>query len=145
MSNVSFNASFNVLLLWLTKRMSATWATIATVLCLDLTALFSMSRALMGDEAHPVTLEQYLGLALAALAMWVYNLEGERDRDGRQVEGPHAFESRPPTMASYAADRATFTGRASFHASRRTTGTGTAGGSMGASRDSAGMQPDQLT
>ena len=30
-----FNVSFNVLLLWLTKRMSATWATIATVLGLD--------------------------------------------------------------------------------------------------------------
>ena len=109
-----FNASFNVLLLWLTKRMSATWATIATVLCLDLTALFSMSRALMGDEAQPVTLEQYLGLILAALAMWVYNLQPEKDRDGHIVEGAHAFESRPPTLASFAGDRASFTGRASF-------------------------------
>jgi len=48
--------SFNVLLLWLTKRMSATWATIATVLCLDLTCLFSMSPVLLGDEAQPVTI-----------------------------------------------------------------------------------------
>ena len=40
--------------------MSATWATIATVLCLDLTALFSMSPALMGEQAQPVTLQQYL-------------------------------------------------------------------------------------
>lgn len=111
-----FNVSFNVLLLWLTKRMSATWATIATVLCLDLTSLFSMSRALMGDEAHPVTLEQYLGLVIAALAMWVYNLQPERDADGRNVEGAHAFESRPPTMASVAHDRASFTGRSSFTA-----------------------------
>ena len=121
-----FNVSFNVLLLWLTKRMSATWATIATVLCLDLTALFSMSPALMGEEAHPVTLEQYLGLLLAAVAMWVYNLQPEKDRDGRDVEGAHAFESRPSTMVAVAADtRASYTGRASFAGGRRS-GTATA-------------------
>ena len=109
-----FNASFNVLLLWLTKRMSATWATIATVLCLDLTAVFSTSRALMGDEARPLTLEQILGLLIAAIAMWVYNMQPERDAAGREVEGAHAFESRPPTVASYAADRSSFIGRASY-------------------------------
>ena len=61
--------TFNVLLLWLTKRMSATWATIATVLCLDLTSLFSMSKVLMGPEAVPVTTEQYFGLIIAGVAM----------------------------------------------------------------------------
>jgi hypothetical protein len=55
-----FNVLFNVLMLWLTKEMSATWATIGTVLCLDLTSLFSMSKTLLGDEAEPVTLEQYV-------------------------------------------------------------------------------------
>lgn len=80
-----FNVLFNVLMLWLTKYMSATWATIGTVLCLDLTSLFSMSKALMGDEAESVTLEQYLGLGIAAVAMWVYNMmvsEGERSALG---------------------------------------------------------------
>jgi len=121
-----FNVSFNVLLLWLTKRMSATWATIATVLCLDLTCLFSMSRALMGDEAQSVTLEQYLGLLIAAIAMLVYNLRPELDKDGRQVEGVHAIESRAslPTVASFASDRS-FVGRdpsrPSFSTSRRLT------------------------
>jgi hypothetical protein len=117
-----FNVSFNVLLLWLTKRMSATWAIIATVLCLDLTSLLSMSRALMGDEARPVTLEQYVGLIIAAFAMLVYNLKPELDASGRSVEGAHAFESRPPSMVSCAADaRASFIGRASQISRRGTT------------------------
>jgi len=72
-----FNITFNVLFLWLTKRMSATWAAIATVLCQDLSSLFSMSSVLMGNEAQPVTFEQYVGLIIAAIAMWVYNLEKE--------------------------------------------------------------------
>ena len=115
-----FNVTFNVLLLWLTKRMSATWATIATVLCLDLTCLFSMSPALMGDEAQPMTLQQYLSLAIAAVAMLVYNLKPELNRDGVAIEGAHAFEDRAPTVASYASDRASFIGRASYNG-RRTT------------------------
>ena len=82
-----FNVSFNVLLLWLTKRMSATWAAIGTVLCMDLTALLSMSPTLMGNEATPVTLEQYLGLLLAGIAMWVYNLQPELNAQGKPVEG----------------------------------------------------------
>lgn len=109
-----FNVTFNVLLLWLTKRMSATWATIATVLCLDLTSLFSMSSALMGDEATPVTAEQYVGLGIAGIAMWVYSLAPELDANGAPVEGAHAFESRASTMCSFAADRASLLGRASF-------------------------------
>jgi len=74
-----FNVLFNVLLLWLTKYMSATWATIGTVLCLDLTSIFSMSKALMGDEAEPITLEQGMGLVIAAIAMWVYNFTEEEE------------------------------------------------------------------
>ena len=31
----------------------------------------------MGPEARPITLEQYLGLALAMLGMWQYNLSSE--------------------------------------------------------------------
>lgn len=82
-----FNVSFNLLFLWLVKRMSATWATIATVLCLDLTSLLSMSSFLEGDEATPVTLEQYYGLVLAGIAMWIYTLRDELDQDGQVVRG----------------------------------------------------------
>merc|ERR1712118_340726 len=63
-----FNLSFNVLLLWLTKRMSAVWAQLATVLCLDLTNIFSQSRLLMGDGAQLMTLSQWLGTSLATVA-----------------------------------------------------------------------------
>eukprot|EP00937_MAST-01D_sp_MAST-1D-sp2_P001722 g1722.t1 len=111
-----FNVSFNVLLLWLTKRMSATWAAIATVLCLDITSLLSMSKVLMGSEATPVTLEQYLGLIIAGLAMWVYNLKPERDVDGKLVEGANNMEEATHTdkarwsQVSFPSDRASFVG-----------------------------------
>ena len=41
----------------------------------------------MGDEATHVTLEQYLGLLLAGIAMWVYNLRPELNAQGKPVEG----------------------------------------------------------
>eukprot|EP00656_Telonema_subtile_P000900 TRINITY_DN10432_c0_g1_i2.p1 TRINITY_DN10432_c0_g1~~TRINITY_DN10432_c0_g1_i2.p1 ORF type:complete len:475 (-),score=73.71 TRINITY_DN10432_c0_g1_i2:119-1543(-) len=90
-----FNITFNVLFLWLTKRMSATWAAIATVLCQDLSSLFSMSSALMGSEATPVTFEQYIGLIVAAVAMWTYNLEKEvlPPVDGQEGSGSRRASS----------------------------------------------------
>jgi len=97
-----FNISFNVLLLWLTKRMSATWAQIATVLCLDLTSLLSMSSFLSGDEAQPVTFQQYMGLILAGIGMWSYNLHSETDKYGRSVEGVHPLNE---DAGSFVADR----------------------------------------
>lgn len=104
-----FNMSFNVLLLWLTKRMSATWAAIATVLCQDLSSLFSMSKALMGQEAQAVTYEQYIGLIIAAVAMWIYNLESEVqpviDSDDTRKE---AFSTAPRSSMlhpSFSSDR----------------------------------------
>lgn len=72
-----FNLSFNVLLLWLTKRMSAVWAQIATVLCLDLTNIFSQSATLMGAGAQRMTLCQWLGTLLATVGLWAYNVEPE--------------------------------------------------------------------
>ncbi|GAB5359038.1 hypothetical protein AAMO2058_000510200 [Amorphochlora amoebiformis] len=84
---LAFNVSFNVLFLWLSKRMSSTWAAVATVLCLDITSLLSMSKALQGDEAQMVTVEQYFGLVIAGVAMWVYNLDSEVYADGRDVAG----------------------------------------------------------
>ena len=82
-----FNVSFNVLLLWLTKRMSGTWAQVATVLCLDIASLFSQFTFLMGDEASPLQFEQYLALVIAAVAMWAYNLADEVDVEGGLVKG----------------------------------------------------------
>ncbi|GMI62333.1 hypothetical protein ScalyP_jg5347 [Parmales sp. scaly parma] len=76
---LGFNCAFNVLMLWLTKELSATWATIATVLCLDLTSIFGMSKTLMGDEAQNISLEQTFGLVLAGLGMWCYNLSAEEE------------------------------------------------------------------
>jgi len=82
-----FNVSFNVLLLWLTKRMSGTWAQVATVICLDVASLFSQFKFLLGNEAVELHVEQYFGLILAALALWVYNLKDEENRDGSLVKG----------------------------------------------------------
>lgn len=72
-----FNLSFNVLMLWLTKKMSATWAQIATVLCLDLTNIFGMIPFIAGGAAETMSLNDWLATALASLALWLYNLQPE--------------------------------------------------------------------
>lgn len=106
---IVFNVTFNVLLLWLTKRMSATWAQIGTVLCLDLASIFSMSTFLMGDEAQVLTLQQWFGLVLAAIAMWVYNLKDERDAQGFQVKGAAVADAADMHVArSVSLSRASF-------------------------------------
>lgn len=89
--------SFNVLLNWLTKYMSATWANIGSVLCLDLSAVLSMSRFLMGSEARDVTLEQYLALVLAALAMAVYTVEPEVAEPGAEAAVAAGPDAKDPT------------------------------------------------
>jgi len=96
---IMFNVAFNVLLLWLTKRMSGTWAQIGTVLCLDLASIFSQFRFLMGSEAEDLTLQQWFGLILAGIAMWVYNLKDEVDASGNQVKGA---DGRPKPRDSQA-------------------------------------------
>merc|ERR1719478_892629 len=75
-----FCTSFNVLGAWLMKYMSATWSTAGSVLCLDLSAMLSSVRCIMGPEARPMTLEQVLGLALACLGMWQYSAVAEETR-----------------------------------------------------------------
>jgi len=72
-----FNLTFNVCLLWLTKQMSAVWAQIATTLCLALTNIFSQWQFMVGDSAQLMTLCQWLGTLMAAVALWTYNLEAE--------------------------------------------------------------------
>ena len=58
--------------------MSANWAQIATVLCLNLCAFFSQFHFLMGDAAQTMGYFDYMALALASLALWTYNLEKEK-------------------------------------------------------------------
>merc|ERR1719162_1967930 len=41
----------------------------------------------MGEEAKPITVQQYMGLIIAGIAMWVYNLKQEVDKEGNSVEG----------------------------------------------------------
>merc|ERR1711988_1528362 len=94
-----FNLSFNLLFYYLTKRMSAVWATIATTLCLDLTNIFSQFSFLMGAGAQLMTFCMWLGTIIASVALWVYNLEKETDKRGRDVwvtnraETPEASEA----------------------------------------------------
>jgi len=75
-----FNISFNVLLMWLTKYLSTTWAQIATILCLDIAGLLSMSPALQGGSASYPTISEWMGYVLAGLGLWMYNLQDEVDR-----------------------------------------------------------------
>jgi len=79
---LSFNITFNMALLTLTKRMSAAWAQVATVLCLDLTNIFSQSTFLMGKSAHAMSTGDWFGTALASIALFVYNREPEINNIG---------------------------------------------------------------
>jgi len=113
---ILFNVTFNVLLLWLTKRMSSTWAQIGTVLCLDLASIFSQFTFLMGSEAQVLTLQQWFGLAIAGIAMWVYNLKDELDASGNTVKGVNAPDAseihsgllRSVSLSQASASRLTF-------------------------------------
>jgi hypothetical protein len=90
-----FNLGFNMLFYYLTKRMSAVWATIATTLCLDLTNIFSQFEFLMGSGAELMSFSMWLGTILASVALWVYNLEKETDKKGRDVWVTNRAEDTP--------------------------------------------------
>ncbi|KAL1520522.1 hypothetical protein AB1Y20_022099 [Prymnesium parvum] len=98
---ILFNVTFNVLLLWLTKRMSGTWAQIGTVLCLDLASLFSQFQFIMGSEAQVLTVQQWFGLIIAGIAMWVYNLKDELDASGNQIKGVNSAAVRSTVGTSF--------------------------------------------
>jgi len=78
---------FNLLMLWLTKHLSATWASIGNVLCGDLFGFFGQFSIVSGKASEVMPLAQWLGLALSSMAMWVYNIEDEIDADGKVVYG----------------------------------------------------------
>jgi len=106
-----FNLSFNVCFLWLTKRMSAMWAQIATTLCLDLTNIFSQFKFIVGDSAQLMSLSQWLATILASIALWTYNLEPEILPKKKKIsDTPHvalldslAESSRANSAASFEA------------------------------------------
>merc|ERR1712232_1141358 len=83
-----FNVSFNVCMLWLTKYLSATWASIGNVLCGDLYGVFGQFGVISGGGSNQwMPLEQWLALAFSSVAMWVYNIEDEVGIDGKSVYG----------------------------------------------------------
>lgn len=84
---LSFNISFNICLLYLTKRMSAVWAQIATVMCLNLCSIFSQFHFLMGDGAKLMSFSDYLGLIIASMALWAYNMVPEGKTGDAPVGG----------------------------------------------------------
>lgn len=88
-----FNASFNLLMLWLTKRMSAMWASIATTVCLDLTNIFTQFPFIAGKSAAIMTFEQWMATVLATVALSVYNIEPETNVKGENIFEAHLEET----------------------------------------------------
>jgi hypothetical protein len=84
---LAFNVFFNLLMLWLTKYLSATWASIGNILCGDLYGVFGQFKIVSGSGSKWMPLEQWLSLILSSIAMWVYNIEDEMDIDGKSVYG----------------------------------------------------------
>jgi len=82
-----FNITFNVLMLWLTKYLSATWASIGNVLCGDLYGVFGQFSFVSGAGSKLMSLEEWLALSYSSVAMWVYNIEDEVDQNGEIVYG----------------------------------------------------------
>jgi len=73
----SFNATFNLCITWLTKRISAMWVQVATVLCLNLCNIFSAQKWLIGKNAEPMTGWDWGAAVIVSIALWVYNMEPE--------------------------------------------------------------------
>ncbi|CAJ1390845.1 unnamed protein product [Effrenium voratum] len=95
------NVFFNLLFLWLIKRLSGTWAAIGSILCGNLGGFFSQYELFVGKSAAALTLEQWMALVLSSIAMWVYNIEDETDINGISVygkneRGDHRYDSHGP-------------------------------------------------
>lgn len=104
---LAFNLTFNIAFTWLTKRMSAAWAQVATVLCLNLCNMFSSMKVIMGDNAQPLTLSDWLGAIIVSIALWVYNLEPETTADG--VESKQHEQAKSSKSGSFV-DQTSFKG-----------------------------------
>jgi hypothetical protein len=66
---LAFNVFFNLLMLWLTKYLSATWASIGNILCGDLYGVFGQFGIFSGTGTKVMPLEQWLALILSSIAM----------------------------------------------------------------------------
>jgi len=73
-----FCVSYQVLVVWLTKYLSTMWCTVAAVLCLDLTNVFSMIPFLAGGSSKVMSVDDWLATILASVAIWVYSMEKEK-------------------------------------------------------------------
>jgi len=81
----AFNATFNLCITWLIKRISATWVQVATVLCLNLCNIFSSMPMIMGKSAQPMTGWDWAGAVVVSIALVVYNLQPEVTADGKEI------------------------------------------------------------
>jgi hypothetical protein len=83
----TFNATFNLCITWLIKRISAMWVQVATVLCLNLCNIFSSMKLIMGSSAQPLTGWDWAGALVVSGALWVYNMQPEVTADGKEILG----------------------------------------------------------
>lgn len=81
----AFNATFNLCITWLIKRISAMWVQVATVLCLNLCNIFSSMSFIMGSSAQPMTAWDWAGAIIVSGALWVYNMQPEVTADGKEI------------------------------------------------------------
>eukprot|EP00516_Mucochytrium_quahogii_P004083 CAMPEP_0203765632 /NCGR_PEP_ID=MMETSP0098-20131031/18516_1 /ASSEMBLY_ACC=CAM_ASM_000208 /TAXON_ID=96639 /ORGANISM=" , Strain NY0313808BC1" /LENGTH=445 /DNA_ID=CAMNT_0050661899 /DNA_START=1243 /DNA_END=2580 /DNA_ORIENTATION=+ len=92
-----FNLSYNVSFLYLTKYMSTTWTQIANVIVFALSSIVGTSPALMGESAQSISFEQWLGIILGVISLWLYTLEDEVDVNGEQVFLIHKMKQERST------------------------------------------------
>jgi len=81
----AFNATFNLCITWLIKRISAMWVQVATVLCLNLCNIFSSIPWIMGPSAQALTGWDWAGAIVVSIALWVYNMQPEVTADGKEI------------------------------------------------------------
>merc|ERR1712070_92097 len=81
----AFNATFNLCITWLIKRISAMWVQVATVLCLNLCNIFSSMPIIMGSSAQAMTGWDWAGAIIVSIALWVYNMQPEVTADGKEI------------------------------------------------------------
>jgi len=81
----AFNATFNLCITWLIKRISAMWVQVATVLCLNLCNIFSSMTFIMGSSAQALTGWDWGGAIVVSIALWVYNMQPEVTADGKEI------------------------------------------------------------
>merc|ERR1712139_116366 len=79
----TFNATFNLCITWLIKRISATWVQLATVLCLNLCNIFSTQHWIVGNNAEPMTGWDWAAAVVVSIALWVYNMQPEVQADNK--------------------------------------------------------------